>query len=265
MPIVNFSSISRGDAISYRNILASREAGMLANLSGWLHATNGPWADFDGSLDGLTSAWDWFLDFQRARCPGIPVGSTPLRWVDHGAPVPGDLVKSYAIEALAHYVMVVCRRFDTGATWSVCLKPKSSMFYHESGISLGNGAFFVPHNFLSNMTAVALRAAPGTPRSFLESTALREVLPKHTGMDFPSQQRGVGLLPNPQPVPFPHPIQWAPRRSSGVCPVVSPVPDVDSTREGEGFVPIVVPIGLLLPRTTGPPLRLECALTMTAH
>jgi hypothetical protein len=236
MPILSPRNISGEDAQSFRAAVEAREATRLAELSHWMRSTGGPWDALDGSLDSLVPLWQWFIEFTREGHPGIP-DTAAGQWFVKGDDEEAVYSKpAYAAEAVAHYVMLVCRRADPGASWAVETR-KNATFFQETGIRFSDGRVFDPTGPVVLSANRALNPPPRRKTNEAASpdrlrTLVEEVLPRGAQKD---QERSGPVLPPPQATPDPPRIWWRPASmvTAGTVPSVTQASPSSEGAQGE--------------------------------
>jgi hypothetical protein len=223
MPAVSIRDLPKRDADAYRDAVIADEPVRLAELSDWVQRTGGPWDELDASVDSLRSLWPWFLNFLHTGTPGIPLGARARGHLLGPAEAPSaDDAIAYAIEAVEHYVMLVCRRIDPSAAWTVD-RSRKSMYFQCTGIRFGNKVWFVPGVIVGNMVENALAAQKADPKTPVDPDHMWTVLGGWLGYRaLPPQEREASVLPPPRATPDPPPVLWSP---SSMGPVeLSPNP-----------------------------------------
>jgi hypothetical protein len=176
MPVALMDQLPASDALAFRDAVVAREPSRLAELAGWLLATEGPIDELDASVESLVVLWPWFLGFVEAGCPGVPAGTVGQLWVDDGVtPRPARAGRTYAAEAIGHYLMLVARRLDPSAHWAAqTWKPVNDIHYQQTGILLRTKAFVIPDVFVNAAVRSALDMPPGR-RTRHEPEGLRDL------------------------------------------------------------------------------------------
>lgn len=212
MSCADLNDVSPVDAQEYRDAVIVRESDRLAQLSGWVRDTQGPWDDLDASVDSLVPLWQWYVDFLEADCPGVPRGLVGQDWVDDEVPRPARGYCTYTAEAIGHYLMLVCRRMDPSATWQVHETIPQDILFQNTGILLSNGVCVIPDVFVVSMMRRVLTPSDKQYSDSRRPEALRDVFVRWAGEGvIPARQEKLGpALPPPQPVPVPQPVLWRP-------------------------------------------------------
>jgi hypothetical protein len=239
VPAVSFSDLSKEDADAYLVAVLAGAPARLGNLSGWIRSTGGPWDECDASLVSLGPLWRWFLQFAADGCPGIPVGAVVQNWIrDDEEDVPPLLRVGYAVEAISDYLMLVCRRLDPGAAWSVDRQRRSSTF-QETGIKLSNGVWFSPVNALGRMASRAISSGAPASAGVDERQDLVGLISSWVGDLAPAgeQERQGPVLPPPCPTPDPPPVRWRPKSQASEAAV--PVMVWPRTADDEVFAAVL--------------------------
>jgi len=196
MPRVSFKDLPKKEADAFRDSVSAEEPQRLAELSGWLQTTRGPWEELDATLDSLVPLWTWFEQFIANGSPGIPSAASAREYVrdETEAPPWGGKI-GYGIDTIGHYLKLVCQSVDPTADWVVDRRKNSSDF-QRTGIGLSNGAIIIP------IDIVPKRAAPADILRKRIRVWLDESAPD-------AQERSTPVLPPPLPTPDP-PMRWRP-------------------------------------------------------
>jgi len=220
MPMAQLNDLATEDAETYRDAVIAREPGRLGELSGWVQGTGGPWDELDASVESLRPLWAWFMGFVADRCPGIPVGTAVQGWIlAEDEDVPPLLRIGYGLEAMEHYVMLVCRRVDPAATW-VMDRHQQSTDFHETGIELSNGVWFSPASVLGSMASRVIGQRDQAAALLSDRNDLRRVIRLWLGDLAPAtQDQRPPVLPPPRPTPDPPSVLWRPTHPAAGGPV----------------------------------------------
>jgi hypothetical protein len=232
MPSVQLGEVAVEDAESYRDAVIAREPGRLSELSGWIQATGGPWDELDASLESLGPLWTWFMGFVADGCPGIPVGTTVQGWIAGEGEWPPPLVRiGYGLEAIGHYVMLVCRRIDPAAIWSMDRHQPSTTF-QKTGIELSNGDWRSTEISLGHLASETFGHSDPTAALPSVRDDLRLLITRWLGDLAPAaQERRTPILPPPRPSPDPPLVLWRPTHPAPTRP--DPTPPVIRARTAE--------------------------------
>lgn len=117
---MQISQTTEADAIAYRDHVRALAPVRLSDLAYHMSQTGGPVDVMDGTVESLQPLWEWYSNRMAVGFPEVPSGSAPsytrfLHW--NLASATGKA--AYAVEPIAHYLLVLLRRYLPDAQWDL--------------------------------------------------------------------------------------------------------------------------------------------------
>jgi len=198
------SQTTEADAIAYRDHVRALGPVRLSDLAYHMAETGGPVEAMDGSIESLQPLWTWYTSRMALGFPEVPNGSVPsytrfLQWKLANATGKA----AYAIEPVAHYLLVLLRRYLPDAHWD--LHPpvvRDDDSQHLTVVLAGNGyerpLEQIPYGLaLTVLKEMGGRSAP----DYLRTKAVRML--GLDGLGDPLSQESAVLLSYLQEPPVP--------------------------------------------------------------